>query len=57
MKFRVEVMPKEEVLDPQGVAVEKALKMQFTDVAKVALVSRSTSKCPVPTPLPVHGLK
>ena len=38
MKFRVEVMPKEEVLDPQGVAVEKALKkMQFTDVAKVRI--------------------
>ena len=38
MKFRVEVMPKEEVLDPQGVAVEKALKkMQFADVSKVRI--------------------
>ena len=38
MKFRVEVMPKEEVLDPQGVAVEKALrKMSFGDVTKVRI--------------------
>ena len=38
MKFRVEVMPKEEVLDPQGVAVEKALrKLAFSDISKVRI--------------------
>ena len=38
MKYRVEVMPKQTVLDPQGVAVESALKkLDFTMVSQVRI--------------------
>ena len=38
MKFKIEVMPKTDVLDPQGVAVEKALsKMNFSGLTRVRI--------------------